>query len=99
MARLEVTKESLRAALDGVLGELAAEAGDCDPDDGWYPDTSDLEELLDEVQDLADEEPDAARELAGHVAARLRDVLAAGNCLTDDLAGALARAEELRQQA
>jgi uncharacterized Zn finger protein len=89
----------LRAELDDVLGELAEEAGDCDPDDGWYPDTSDLEDLLDEVDDLTDEEPDAARELAGHVAGRIRDVLAAGNPLTDDLAGALARAEELRQQA
>ncbi len=111
MARIEVTEEAgpdradpdtaaeLRAALDDVLGELAAEAGDCDPGDGWYPDTSDLEDLLDEVEDLAKEEPDAARELAGYVAERIRDVLAAGNCLTDDLAGALARAQELRQRA
>jgi len=97
MARIEVTEESLRAELDDVLGELAEEAGDCDPDDGWYPDTSDLEDLLDEVEDLADEAPEAARELAGHAAGRIRDVLAAGNCLTDDLADALARAEELRQ--
>ena len=89
----------LRAELDDVLGELAAEAGDCDPDDGWYPDTTDLEDLLDEVEDLADEAPQAARELAGYVAGRIRNVLAAGNCLTDDLAGALARAEELGPQA
>ena len=89
----------LRADLDDVLADLAAEAGDCDPDDGWYPDTSDLEDLLDEVEDLADEAPEAARELAGYVAGRVRDVLAAGNCLTDDLAGTLARAQELRQQA
>ena len=97
MARIEVTGESLRAAvdklraeLDDVIGKLAAEAGDCDPDDGWYPDTSDLDDLLDQVEDLADGAPDAARELAGHVAGRIRDVLAAGNCLTDDLADALA---------
>ena len=89
----------LRADLDDALADLAAEAGDCDPDDGWYPDTSDLEDLLDEVEDLADEAPEAARELAGYVAGRIRDVLAAGNCLTDDLADTLARAEELRQQA
>lgn len=89
----------LRADLDDVLADLAAEAGDCDPDDGWYPDTSDLEDLLDEVEDLADEAPEAARELAGYVTGRIRDVLAAGNCLTDDLADTLARAEELRQQA
>ena len=99
MARIEVTAAELRAELDDALGELAEEAGDCDPGDGWYPDTSDLEDLLDEVEDLADEAPDAARELAGHVAGRISDVLAAGNCLTDDLAGALARAQELRQQA
>ncbi len=89
----------LRAELDHVLGELATEAGDCDPDDGWYPDTTDLEDLLDEVEELADEAPDAARELAEHAAGRIRDVLAAGNCLTDDLAGTLTRAEGLRQQA
>jgi len=89
----------LRAELDDVLGELATEAGDCDPGDGWYPDTTDLEDLLDEVEELADEAPDAARELAGHAAGRIRDVLAAGNCLTDDLAGTLTRAEGLRQQA
>ena len=86
----------LRAELDDVLAGLAAEAADCDPDDGWYPDTSELEDLLDEVEDLAGEEPDAARELAGHVAARVTEVLAAGNCLTDDLADTLARAQELR---
>ena len=105
MARVEVTEGSLRATaelraeLDDVLGELAEEAADCDPDDGWYPDTMDLEDLLNEVDDLADEAPQAARELAGHVAGRIREVLAAGNCLTDDLSGALARAEGLRQQA
>ena len=81
----------LRAGLDDVLAGLAAEAGDCDPDDGWYPDTSELEDLLDEVEDLAGQAPDAARELAGHAAARIREVLAAGNCLTDDLADTLAR--------
>ena len=86
----------LRAELDDILAGLAAEAADCDPDDGWYPDTSELEDLLDEVEDLAGEEPDAARELAGHVAARVAEVLAAASCLTDDLADALARAHELR---
>src|SRR4029077_12387342 len=28
----------LRAQLDDVLAGLAAEAAECDPDDGWYPD-------------------------------------------------------------
>ena len=46
----------------GVAG-LAAEAADCDPDDGWYPDTGELEDLLDEVEDLAGQEPDARRRL------------------------------------
>jgi hypothetical protein len=87
----------LRAELDDVLAGLADEAADCDPDDGWYPDTSELEDLLDEVEDLAGQEPDAARELAGHVAARVTEVLAAANCLTDVLADTLARAEELRR--
>ena len=109
MAQIEVTEESwgpgqsgpdpaagLRAGLDDVLAGLAAEAGDCDPDDGWYPDTSELDDLLDEVEDLAGQAPDAARELAGHAAARIREVLAAGNCLTDDLADTLARAQELQ---
>jgi hypothetical protein len=89
----------LRAELDDVLAGLAGEAADCDPDDGWHPDTGELEDLLDEVEDLAGQEPDAARELAGHVAARVREVLAAGNCLTDDLTDTLARAEELHGDA
>lgn len=85
----------LRAQLDDVLGGLAEEAGDCDPDDGWYPDTSELEDLLDQVGDLADGSPAAARDLAGHVAERIRRVLAAATCLTGDLSDALGRAEEL----
>ena len=51
------------------------------------------------MEDLAGQEPDAARELAGHVAARVTEVLAAGNCLTDDLADTLSRAEQLRGDA
>ncbi len=85
----------LRAELDGILSGLAEEAGDCDPDDGWYPDTSELEDLLDKVEDLADGSPAAARDLAGHVAERIRQVLAAATCLTGDLSDALGRAEEL----
>jgi hypothetical protein len=88
----------LRTELDDVLDELAAEAGDCDPDDGWYPDTGDLEDLLDEVEDLAEGTLAAVRDLAGHVAERIRRVLDAGNCLTGDLTDALARAEELRRE-
>ncbi len=88
----------LRAELDDVLDKLAEEAGDCDPDDGWYPDTSDLEDLLDEVEDLADETLAAVRDLAGHVAERIRQVLDAGNCLTADLTDALVRAEQLRRE-
>jgi hypothetical protein len=86
----------LRVGLDDVLARLAEEADDCDPDDGWYPDTSQLEDLLDQVEDLAGQAPDAARELAGHAAARIREVLAAGNCLTGDLADTLTRAQELQ---
>jgi uncharacterized Zn finger protein len=88
----------LRAELDDVLDELAAEADDCDPDDGWYPDTGDLEDLLDEVEELAEGTLAAVRDLAGHVAERIRQVLDAGNCLTGDLTDALARAEELRRE-
>jgi hypothetical protein len=86
----------LRTELDGVLAGLAAEAADCDPDDGWYPDTGPLDDLLDEVEDLAGQAPAAAHGLAGHVAARIKEVLAAGHCLTADLDDALTRAEELR---
>jgi len=86
----------LRAGLDGVLAGLAAEAADCDPDDGWYPDTGPLDDLLDEVEDLAGQAPATAHGLAGHVATRIKEVLAAGNCLTGDLDDALIRAEDLR---
>src|SRR6266568_2965648 len=82
----------------GGLDALAEEAGDCDPDDGWYPDTSELEDLLDEVEELAEGTLAAVRDLAGHVAERIRQVLDAGNCLTGDLTDALARAEELRRE-
>jgi hypothetical protein len=88
----------LAAELDGVLAGLAAEAADCDPDDGWYPDTGRLDDLLDEVEDLAGQAPATAHGLAGHVAARIKEVLAAGNCLTGDLDDALIRAEELCSQ-
>ncbi len=89
----------LRADLDHVLAGLAGEAADSDPDDGWYPDTSDLDDILDEVEGLAGQAPAAARGLAGHAAARISEVLAAGNCLTGDLADSLARAEKMARGA
>jgi hypothetical protein len=86
----------LRTELDRVLAGLGAEAADCDPEDGWYPDTGPLDDLLDEVEDLVSQAPATAHGLAGHVAARLKEVLAAGHCLTADLDDALTRAEDLR---
>src|SRR4029077_13772705 len=55
----------LRAGRDDVLAGLAAEAADCDPDDGWYPDTGELENLLNEAEDLAGRGPAAPRGPAG----------------------------------
>ena len=86
----------LRAELDDVLAGLAAEAADCDPGDGWYPDTGELDDLLDQVEDLVSDAPATAHGLAGHAAARIREVLATGPCLSSGLDDALLRAEELQ---
>jgi len=89
----------LFAEFNDVLGELADEARQCEPGDEWYPDTDDLEDLLDEVEELAGQAPDLVRELTGQVIERIKDVLGSGQCRGDDLAEALARAEDLSRQA
>lgn len=88
----------LLADFDDVLGELADEARECGPGDEWYPDTDDLEDLLDEVEELAGQAPDGLRELTGQVIGRLKDILGSGHGQGDDLAEALARAEELARR-
>jgi hypothetical protein len=89
----------LSAEFDDVLGELADEARACSPGDEWYPDTDDLEDLLDEVEELAGQAPDTVQALTGQVIERIKDVLGSGQCQGDDLAEALARAEDLSRQA
>jgi hypothetical protein len=85
----------LFADFDDVLSELADEARACGPGDEWYPDTDDLEDLLDEVEELAGQAPDGLRELTARVIGRLKDILGSGHDQGDDLAEALARVEEL----
>jgi hypothetical protein len=90
--------EDLRAEFEEVLGELADDASDHDYDE-WYPDTEDLEELLDEAEALVDQAPDAVRELADRVIERIEHVLDVGNCYGGELPDALTRAEDLHLDA
>jgi hypothetical protein len=79
----------LRSELDDVLAGLAAEAADCDPDDGWYPDTGELEDLSTRWRTWSGAGRRAragrARRRPGHRGAGRR------NCLTGDLADARLR--------
>lgn len=85
----------LRAEFEEVLGELADEARNQDCYGEWYPDTGDLEELLDEAEALVGEAPEAVRELADHAIGLIERVLDFENCYGEDLTDALAHAEEL----
>jgi uncharacterized Zn finger protein len=89
----------LRADFDEALGELERDARDSGPYDEWYPDTDDLEELLDEAEALVDDAPDAVRELADHVIGLIEQVLDVENCYGEDMTEALTRAEDLHLDA
>jgi hypothetical protein len=79
-----------------VLRELADEAGNYS--DEWYPDTGQLEALLDDAEQFADAAPDAVRELADHLIERIERILDFGNCY-GDLTEALGRAEDMHLDA
>jgi len=89
----------LRAEFAAELGGLAEEARDHEHYDEWYPDTGDLEELLDEAEVLLDEAPDAVRELADYVIEGIERALDFGTCYGADLTEALARAQDLHLDA
>ncbi len=89
----------LRAELAEELGGLAEEARDHEHYDEWYPDSGDLEELLDEAEVLLDEAPDAVRELADFVIEGIERVLDFGTCYGADLTETLARALDLHLDA
>ncbi len=89
----------LRAEFAEELGGLAEEARDHEHYEEWYPDTGDLEELLDEAEVLLDEAPDAVRELADYVIEGIERVLDFGTCYGADLTDALARAQDLHLDA
>jgi hypothetical protein len=86
----------LRAAFDEVLRDLGDEARNYI--DEWYPDTEQLEALLDDAEQLADDAPDAVRELADHLIESIARILDFGNCY-GDLTEALGRAEDLHLDA
>lgn len=86
----------LRAEFDEVLRELADEASNYS--DEWYPDTGQLDALLDDAEQLADDAPDAVRELADLLIERIERILDFGNCY-GDLTGALERAQDLHLDA
>ena len=79
-----------RAEFAVELGGLAEEARHREHYDEWYPDTADLEELLDEAEVLLDEAPDAVRELADYVIEGIEQALDFGTCYGADLTDALA---------
>jgi len=89
----------LRAEFAEELGGLAEEARDHEHYDEWYPDTGDLEELLDEAEVLLDEAPDAVRELADYVIEGIEQALDFGTCYGADLTDTLARAHDLHLDA
>ena len=89
----------LRAEFEAELGGLAEEARDYEHYDEWYPDTEDLEELLDEAEVLLGQAPDAVRELADYVIEGIEQVLDFGTCYGADLTEALARAQDLHLDA
>lgn len=89
----------LRSDFDEALGVLERDARDCGPYEEWYPDTDDLDELLDEAEALVDEVPDAVRELADHVMELIERVLNVENCYGEGVTEALTRAEDLHLDA
>jgi len=89
----------LRAEFAAELGGLAEEARDHEHYDEWYPDTEDLEELLDEAEVLLEQAPDAVRELADYVIEGIEQVLDVGTCYGADLTEALAGAQDLHLDA
>jgi hypothetical protein len=89
----------LRAEFAEELAGLAEEARLHEHHDGWYPDTEDLEELLDEAEALLDQAPDAVRELADDVIDGIEPVLDLGTCHGADLTETLARAQDLHLDA
>ena len=89
----------LRSEFADELGGLAREARDHEDYHEWYPDTGDLEELLDEAEGLVDDAPDAVRELADYVIEGIERVLDLATCYGADLTDALARSQDLHLDA
>jgi hypothetical protein len=89
----------LKAEFAEELKALAEEARRHEHDDEWYPDTGDLEEVLDEAEVLLDEAPDAVRELADDVIDGIERALDVGTCHGADLTETLARAQDLHLEA
>jgi uncharacterized Zn finger protein len=91
----------LRADLEAVVGAMAAEFDEYNDDYHyeWYPDTDELEEVLDDVEDVLDEAPDAVRELADHAIGLIEGVLNSAHCHGGELTEALGRAQDLHLDA
>ncbi|TDC85592.1 hypothetical protein [Actinomadura sp. 7K507] len=91
---------TLREDLEGVVAEMTAERDDGHYDvfDEWYPDTEELEEVLDDIEDLLDRAPDAVADLAEHAVRLLGEAIGDG-CHGHELPDVLARAADLHLDA
>ena len=90
----------LRGYLDQVLGAMADDADEArDAQASWDPDCEDLEDLLDEVEEMVADAPGPAGELARLVIQRVTELLERDDSDGQELAEALAHAEDIRRQA
>ncbi len=92
--------QELRDDIASVVAELTAERDDGDDYgfDEWYPDTEELEEVLDDIEGLLEEAPDAVVDITEDAIRLLEEVLEDG-CSGGDLPDALARAADLHLDA
>lgn len=92
--------QALRDDIESVVAEMTAERDDdlYYEFDEWYPDTEDLEEVLDDIEDLIEQAPDAAADLTEHAIRLLEEALEDG-CHGSDLPDALAHAADLHLDA
>lgn len=91
--------EDLREELTEVLDALEEDAASEGDYGEWYPDADGLDDLLDEVDVLVPEAPDAVRELADYVIARCVRLLDYENCYGGGISEALEKAQDIHLEA
>ncbi|WP_204014973.1 SWIM zinc finger family protein [Sphaerimonospora thailandensis] len=93
----------LRADLEQVMADLLEEAEQHDHDDwygdAWYPDTGDLEEILDDIDELIAEEPDIALELIVRAIDLIEQAMDTEKVYGEELLNALTRVQGMHLDA